>query len=323
MSNKAEVERLIALRGKTGMSYVEIAKRSGVPLSTVQKIFCHVTENPRNRTVDAIRRVLEEPFGLDDAARRELTRRREALPQPLRSAFIDEQERLVTFTGSGEKHIADYMDGKPVDYFLVREASLPYQAVRLTDKTNCTLVDYEAVPEDRRMELIDGRLYDMAAPTSVHQILTAEIWYQLRRYVGKKKGKCRPMIAPLDVQLDQPKGTPPELVDNMLQPDVVVYCNPDQLDEKRAYLAPDFVAEVLSPSTQKRDMSHKLWKYQRAGVREYWMVDPRKEKVVVYNWTGEGEMTIYGFDEQIPVAIYDGDLVIDFAEIQDQLAFRR
>ena len=83
--------------------------------------------------------------------------------------------------------------------------------------------------------------------------------------------------------------------------------------------APDFVAEILSPSTRKKDLFLKLHKYQRAGVREYWIVDIEKERIITYFFEKDEIPVIYGFKDRIPVRIYNGELEIDFAEIESYL----
>ena len=134
-----------------------------------------------------------------------------------------------------------------------------------------TLEDYYALPADQRYELIDGVLYDMAAPAVTHQEIAFEIAVALRN-----TGRC-------------------------------------------IYGAPDMVIEVTSPSTRKRDFGKKLEKYVDAGVREYWIVDVKNQKVIVYDLGedfGENmDLMIYGMDGEVPVGIYDGGCRIDFEEI--------
>jgi Uma2 family endonuclease len=120
------------------------------------------------------------------------------------------------------------------------------------------------------------------------------------------------LISPVGVQLDMDDKT-------VVEPDVVIVCNPDKVKDKVVYGAPDWVLEVVSPSSKKRDYILKLQKYQNAGVREYWIIDREKERVTVYTNLDNSEkmeVEIYSFDDKIPVGIYD-DLVIDLSEIKD------
>ncbi len=177
-----------------------------------------------------------------------------------------------------------------------------------------TLEDYYALPDDRRVELIDGVIYDMGAPTSVHQLFAGEFYNQIKNYIKKKKGNCMPLISPVDVQLDCDDKT-------MVQPDVLIVCDRDKVIPRCVYGAPDFVIEVLSPSTKKKDMTKKLQKYMDAGVCEYWIVDPKQRRVLVYDFSTETYPTIYGFEDEIPVGLYGGDLKIDMKEVFAEAEF--
>lgn len=191
----------------------------------------------------------------------------------------------------------------------IKEAAAAYGVKK---QGEYTVEDYRALPDDQRMELIDGVLYDMAAPTGIHQVVGGEIYAVLRGYIRSKKGRCLPMYSPIDVQLDCDDKT-------IVQPDVLVLCDTSRLSGNTIWGAPDFVVEVLSNSTRKKDMFVKLNKYMNAGVREYWMVDFDKMKVVVYDFAGENYPVIYGIHDVIPVGIFGGECQIDFGEIYDYL----
>ena len=194
---------------------------------------------------------------------------------------------------------------------VLRETSAVYQTKQPGEYT---LDDYMALPEDERVELIDGVFYDMAAPHTLHQAISGEIFGALREYIRSNKGKCMFLSAPTDVQLDCDNKT-------IVQPDVMVVCDRDKLKYGRVYGAPDFVVEVLSPSTSKRDCTLKLAKYSEAGVRECWIVDPKKKRVLVYNFEVEECLTLYTFEDAVPVQIYEGRCEIDFREIYEYVKF--
>lgn len=176
-----------------------------------------------------------------------------------------------------------------------------------------TLEDYYAIPEERRVELIDGVIYDMASPTTIHQLLVARIWSLLDRHITEKGGDCIPLFSPLDVQLDRDNKT-------MVQPDVIVMCDRDRM-EKHIYGEPDFAVEVLSPSSRRIDNVLKLRKYAGAGVKEYWIVDPEKKKVLAYNFQEGDWPAIYGFEDKIPVHIFPEPWEMDFSEIYNYIKF--
>lgn len=193
----------------------------------------------------------------------------------------------------------------------VREA-MPAYAVPRKRQGEYTLEDYYALPDDIRAELIDGELIFLEAPSSIHQELISELLFEIKLYIRANNGPCMILPSPLDVQLDCDNRT-------MLQPDISVICHRDRIVKKGVYGAPDFCIEIVSPSSRKRDCEKKRMKYQNAGVREYWIVDPKTESVLCYFFEESNDPHAYTFDDKIPVRIYDSNLVINFAEIKERL----
>ena len=177
-----------------------------------------------------------------------------------------------------------------------------------------TLEDYYKLPEDERVELIDGVFYDMSAPTHIHQVIGGEIYQIFAQHIKRKRGQCIAAYAPLDVQLDCDDRT-------MVQPDVLIVCDREKFQRGVVYGAPDLVVEILSKSTRKKDSYKKLEKYENAGVREYWLVDPEKKKVIVYDLEHGEYPVIYGFEDTVPVGIFDGNCSVDFSEILEDIRF--
>ena len=189
---------------------------------------------------------------------------------------------------------------------LMMRESLPYEVKE--EERLYTLDDYYRLPNDVRAELIDGRIFYMQSPTSTHQSIIGELYFATRLFIKERDGECQPLMAPLDVQLDCDDKT-------MVQPDFMIICDKEKIWKDRIYGAPDFVAEVLSPSTRKRDTDIKILKYKSAGVREYWIVDIDKERVICYFFEEDGFMpNIYTFQNEVPVRIYDGELKIRMEE---------
>lgn len=188
-----------------------------------------------------------------------------------------------------------------------------FQPAYKTEEGLYTLEDYYALSDERRVELIDGVFYDMASPSGPHQIIAGRLFNIIQNFIDKRKGRCRVIISPLDVQLDCDNRT-------MVQPDVIILCDMAKFKNRCIMGAPDFLAEVLSKGTVKKDSSLKLFKYRSAGVREYWMIDPFKEQVTVYCFEKKAEPDVYDFDSKIKIGIYDGALEIDFSVIKDDLA---
>ena len=138
-----------------------------------------------------------------------------------------------------------------------------------------TIADIEALPEGTRAELIDGRLFLDTAPTVIHQAIVNFLVTEINIYIRSKGGKCRVFPSPFDVQLSA------DDIYNLVQPDISVICDRDKLSNgKRCIGAPDWVIEVVSPSTKAQDYIIKRGKYQAAGVREYWIVE-QKESIHV------------------------------------------
>ena len=170
-----------------------------------------------------------------------------------------------------------------------------------------TLEQYEALPEDKRVEVFDGVIYDMASPSQIHQAVSIQLSTVINNYILSKKGACSIFNAPFDVKLSD---TPLIIV----QPDIMVVCDKDKLDDKRCNGAPDFIIEIVSPSNPADDYIRKLYYYKNYGVREYWIVDPRRKTVTVNYFDGDIVSVQYSFDSIIKVNIYD-DLYINFSEI--------
>ena len=175
--------------------------------------------------------------------------------------------------------------------------------------------DYLAIPDGIRVELIDGVIYDMAAPTNIHQVLIVQIASRLNAFIEKSNGDCVPFVAPSDVQLSKEDNK------TIVQPDVFVVCDRDIAKKRFFESAPDLVIEILSPSTKKLDLGDKLRKYREAGVREYWIVDPIQKRVIVHYFENTNIPKTYGFDGKVPVGIFDGKCEIDFTEIYKQIEF--
>lgn len=177
-----------------------------------------------------------------------------------------------------------------------------------------TVEDLEAFPEDVRMELIDGVIYAMNTPSTIHQIWVGEISAFFHQYIRSKKGKCITAASPISVQLDRDDKT-------MVQPDVLIVCDRDKFVKRVVYGAPDLVVEILSPSTRKKDITVKTRKYRNAGVKEYWMIDPQNKTVQVYEFEKSDFPVTYTFENKVPVGIFGGECEVDMGEIYGYMEF--
>jgi len=272
----------------------QLSRLSGVPMGTLQKVLSSATKSPRYETMQALSAVFEGEDGRRKVsyfdAMQEAAGKKQRVCEP-EQAYKSPAQVLPNLRIAVNWHTYD------------RQGSY-------------TLDDYLALPEDQRVELIEGVIYDMGAPTAYHQLIGGEVYRQISNYIHDHKGPCIPFIAPTDVQLDCDNRT-------IVQPDVLIVCDRSKINQHRVFGAPDFVLEVLSPSTRNKDIFIKGAKYMQAGVREYWMVDPMKKTIVTYVFHAENDTDIhmYTFEDKVPLSVYDGDLVIDFREITEYYSF--
>lgn len=140
-----------------------------------------------------------------------------------------------------------------------------------------TYADYLNWDEDDRIEIIDGKPIMQGTPSRKHQKVSGEIFFQLRQYLEGKQ--CEVYAAPFTVRLFEKDEDTPNNIKTVVEPDIVVVCDKNKLDEKGCKGAPDFIIEILSPSTARYDLIWKLNKYQEAGVKEYWIVSPGEQTV--------------------------------------------
>ncbi len=189
---------------------------------------------------------------------------------------------------------------------MLRESAAAYGV----KKDGFTLEDYYALPDERRAELLDGVLYDMAAPSTIHQFVIIRLALAFESYISDKKGKCIVLPSPVDVQIDCDDRT-------MLQPDLLILCDRSKLIRRCIMGAPDLVVEIMSPSSRQMDGKRKMAKYATTGVREYWLIDPDSGKTVVY-WTDQTAVpAIYGPDDEVPVGIFGDEMKVSMKKIFD------
>ena len=170
-----------------------------------------------------------------------------------------------------------------------------------------TIDDIYSLPEGSRAELIDGQIYYMAPPTRKHQRIADELFAVIREYINTNNGSCEVDIAPFAVFLNQDDEK------NYVEPDISVICDPNKLTDKGCFGAPDWIIEIVSSGSRRMDYFKKLFKYRTAGVREYWIVDPEKDRILVYNFESENTGD-YTFSDSVKAGIYE-DFYINFAAI--------
>lgn len=177
-----------------------------------------------------------------------------------------------------------------------------------------TYADYLTYDENERIEIIEGRIYNMSpTPSRIHQEIIMEISYKIKSYIESNKGPCKVYPAPFDVILkydDEETNSSQSVV----QPDISVICDKNKLTDKGCTGSPDMIVEVVSPYNPSNDFVRKLNLYQQFKVKEYWIVNPIKKNILVYTLDDTGNYgmpDMYTFKDKIKVNIYD-DLEIDF-----------
>ena len=164
------------------------------------------------------------------------------------------------------------------------------------DKAICTVDYIYALPDGQRAELIDGQIYNMAPPMRIHQKLINRLSQVITNYIDAKHGECEVYPAPFAVFLNADNKT-------YVEPDISVICDKNKLDDRGCNGAPDWIIEIISPSTERMDYGIKLFKYHSAGVREYWIVNPLNRTVNVFDFENNEKTGQYSFDVDITSCI--------------------
>ena len=165
-----------------------------------------------------------------------------------------------------------------------------------------TVADIEALPEGQRAELIDGDLYMFGAPLRIHQKISIELTTAIKNHIKESGKTCDVYAAPFAVYIGGAEDNY-----NYVEPDISVICDETKLTDKGCVGAPDWIIEIVSPSSIQADYMRKLSLYERSGVREYWIVNPESQTVRTYFFAnGEAVTREYDFDDSVPVRICDG-----------------
>lgn len=236
------------------MTNAEIAALSGIPFSTVNKIFSGATPNPRYGTLLAIEQVLTA---------------KQKLP------FVYDENKQ--------------------EPCLLRESAPAYCYTARSYNRQ----DIDALSEGTHAELINGKLYLLATPTRIHQFLVGELLFAIKSHIRQNKGGCHVYTSPFAVRLFEDDST-------YVEPDIAVICNKDKLTKQGCNGAPDIVIEVVSPGNANHDYITKLAKYQQAGVREYWIINPESTKTLVMNFENPANTGEYDFAEIITSGVLEG-----------------
>ena len=326
------IDEMREKRNKLALTYQDLSSVSGIPVPTLQKIFSGTTTSPRFSTVRKLEAVLfpESAYQSDPPDPASF----EHLPGTggVREPYADYDHVSESFGASAsgnmvrEPSVAYNADPTTWSNEEDQQPGTPYPArpyiydpndwIRRLGKPQgtFTVADVEKIPEDQRYELIDGVLIKLEAPTFEHQRLSFLIAMQIASFAEEEECDCVVLQAPFDVQLDRDLKT-------LVQPDVLVICSEENVNKKRGVGAPDLCVEILSPSTRSKDQLLKRYKYEKAGVKEFWVVDPVYRCIIVYRFDQDEEEKIYSFEDQVPIGLCDGRHAVDFSKFK--IGFRR
>jgi prevent-host-death family protein len=215
-------------------------------------------------------------------------------------AMTEQEDIIITKNNTSVAILSKYRDSIP---YIIRDGQAEYDTPE-----KATYEQFEALTErsDKRFELINGIIYELASPGLDHQIIVNRIFGKLLNHF--QNGPCIPLTAPLDVQL---YATGSSFTDdpNIVQPDILIICDSERIDGNGKYIGrPTLVVEILSPSTRGKDLIVKLDLYRRSGIREYWIADPVQQCILLYSFDETGKLDVfksYRQDETVVSVIFD------------------
>ena len=273
-----------------GYSNETLAELSGVPLATVQKVLSGITKSPRQKTVEALSKVLGAgmPAGGPAISNYSVQIRRGESS----SGIENKTENII------ESARSIRTESYPEVFTGIRSV------VREDDRPN-TIEDIYALPDGTRAELIDGRLYYIPTPTRTHQKITGEMYLAAAAYIKAHHKECEVYIAPFGVYLNGDDSL-------YVEPDLSIIRDTSRLSERGCMGAPDWIIEVVSAPSRKTDYAVKLNKYRQSGVREYWIVDPSLRTVLTYVFDDDRNVEdadLYPFEAEIESSLFEGLLI--------------
>lgn len=298
-ASDAKMAELKNRKKELGLTNAQLAYLAELPLGTVSKIMTGETKKPGYVTVEKMDKAL---------LKLEATRRIEAYLKAMDEYYRNHPE-VENNQKEYEKiyRMQNKLENVPIPFARMIDensdnclnntslAPIPSMLININ-----TLQD---LGEDRRLELIDGRIIFGEYPSVEHQRMVKSLGRIIDDFIEKNGGDCEVFDVGINVQLDEDEYT-------LVGPDIAVVCDSSKITDKGILGAPDWVIEVTSPHTRRIDYSLKLGKYIASGVREYWIVDIQKNIVTVYT-DGEPVMAhLYQISEEIPVGIYEGKLKI-------------
>ncbi|OLN31161.1 Uma2 family endonuclease [Desulfosporosinus metallidurans] len=183
------------------------------------------------------------------------------------------------------------------------------------EKGEYSYADYLTWPEGERWEIIDGIAYMQATPSPIHQEISMGLSAQFHHYLSGKPCKVYP--APFSVRFPKDNDKKNEDIKKVFEPDISIVCDKAKIDSKGCNGAPDLIVEIMSPSSVKMDRFTKFNSYEKAGVKEYWIVEPEGKLVSVFVLQADqryGRPEVYSEEDKINVSIFP-DLIVDLEPV--------
>ena len=295
-----EVSDLKKRKKDLHLTTAKLAYLAELPVGTVSKIMTGETKNPSYVTIEKIDAALlkEEMILRLENYRKELF----AYIAEHSDETVDQKDFEKMYR---EKH---HLTDEPLPYAVMNENNTTKGNLALYREYYVSLNDIKNIEENRLVELLKGQIIFNEAPSFFHQQIVQNLGRCIESFIKQNHGKCRMFNVGVNVRLCEDDYT-------MLIPDVVVNCDDSRLTETGIDGAPDWIIEVVSKGSRYRDYNSKMHAYMEYGVREYWIVDPEKERVTTYI-EGEPMMAyVYSFDDVVPVYIYEGKLSICLKDI--------
>ena len=290
------IEELKARKKQLNLSTKDLAYLAELPLSTVSKIFTGETKNPSYLTIEKLDATLN---------REEMLVRVHAYEQAMKQYFLEHPEDA----GDQNKFEAIYrrenhLNHAPIPYAVSVEEDFDTRGHLALQHGTMTVSELADLGEQKGYQLIDGHMIVAEMAGVLHQRMVRHIGRQIEQFILDNGGKCEVFDVGVNVFLDEDDLT-------LVIPDIAVVCNPSMIDDRGIQGAPDWIVEVVSASTRKIDYHKKLHKYMDSGVREYWIVDIDRQMVTVCVNGEPMQISIFNFEQDIPVMIYDKKLLIN------------
>ncbi|MCR5475239.1 MAG: Uma2 family endonuclease [Lachnospiraceae bacterium] len=278
----------------------DIAYRADLPFGTVSKVFTGETKNPSYVTIEKIERVI---------VTEEMKARLEAYVKAF-TDYLEEHPDEDVDRADFERHYRKEhgLSNVPIAFAKEEDGIILHGSNALKRPDLATINELHLLGEGRNYELLDGHIIYNETPSHTHQRIVRSLGKIIDSYIETNDGNCEVFDTGFNVRLNEDDYT-------LVIPDLFVLCDKSKLTEAAVLGAPEWVIEVVSRSTRSYDYKEKMHKYMSAGVKEYWVVDPDKNRVVAFTEGEPMQISMYGPGEIIPVHIYDGDLKIAIEEI--------